>query len=219
MKNDISKIQYQHLLPECPFICESPQKSVWRVFIEATFQTSQRNGLLKPLSLSSVFIVCTNSHLSGANWPNGACLFVNKGVLGPCCCTSPQCELTGHAHLAVTNRYLVISWPEVLMQQRRSGGADVKWVELGRINCRCVRSWQQSLPIKSANLIFFKSSSFLVMAHWQMHNEEEHPGQLFPRGNQCFIKEVTSSPVQGHCIFSKQALTEVSTKMSLVAKC
>lgn len=43
------------------------------------------------------------------------------------------------------------------MQQRRSGGEDVKWVEIGRINCRCVRSRQQSQPMKSATLIFFKS--------------------------------------------------------------
>ena len=60
--------------------------------------------------------------------------------------------MQAQAHLVVNKRCLV-SWPEALVQQRLSGGAEVKWVELGQINCRCVRSWQLPLPITSGNLL------------------------------------------------------------------
>lgn len=152
-----------------------------------------------------MFFASTNSDLSGTDWPNGGLfVYVNKSE---CCLTSPLSKITGQAHLAVTNGYSVNSWPQVLMQKRCSEGANVKWVELGRINCCSVRSWQQSQSIKSANLVSFKSSVFPVMAHWQMHNGEDYPGQLCPTGNQGFVQEVTkkdrtSEPVQGNRAFT-----------------
>lgn len=151
------------------------------------------------LTLSSVFIASANSQLSRTDWPNGPLFaFVNESE-GPCCLTISQSKITEQAHLALTNRYLVNSWPEALKQQRCSGAANVKWVELGRINCCSVRSCQQPEPIKSTYLFFFKSSVFPAIAHWQMHNEKDNSGQQNSTGNQHFVLTITKNEYQGSC--------------------
>lgn len=128
-------------------------------------------------------------------------VFVNQGA-GSCCLTSPQCELTGHAYLAVTNRYLVTPWPEVLMQQRRSGGTDVNWVKLGRINCRCVvgnsRSQSNQLilvSLKAACSLSWHTDRCIMERRIQAKFTQEETNVLFWRSPQQQKRKKMKEPV------------------------
>lgn len=145
-----------------------------------------------------MFTVCTNSHLSWANWPNWGCLFLWIKVQAHD--VAQGRSVSSHAHLAVTNRYLVILWPRVLMQQgaqqgRRCEMAWISWEELIIGELGVGNSHSQS----NQPFILFSLKAVRSPSHWQMHNGEENPGQFHPTRNQCFVEEVTRKIKEAVC--------------------